>query len=261
MKKLFMHSMHDHKKTPWVAYLINGILVAIIFTLLMVFCFSKLDYTMRWDVVLDYKNNFISGFLTTLKISFFSLFASILWGTILAIMQKSPVIFLQLSSKFFVQIIRGTPLLVQILILFYVVANAFNINSRIISGIIIMAIFSGAYIAEIIRAGIESVSNTQIETAYAIGFTSYQKYRYIIIPQVITRIIPSLTGQLASLIKDSSLLSIISIRELTMASREIAANSYATLETYIPLAIGYLILTIPVVLFSHFLEKRYSYDT
>ncbi|MBL7007109.1 MAG: ABC transporter permease subunit, partial [Spirochaetia bacterium] len=88
-----------------------------------------------------------------------------------------------------------------------------------------------------------------------------QTYRFIVFPQVIKRVLPPLAGQFASLIKDSSLLSIIAIKEFTMAAREVNANTFSTLETYIPLAAGYLLLTIPISIITKRMEKRYSYET
>jgi polar amino acid transport system permease protein len=124
-----------------------------------------------------------------------------------------------------------------------------------------MSLFAGAYIAEIIRSGVESIGNTQRETARSIGLTKGQTYRHIIFPQVITRVLPPLAGQFASLIKDSSLLSIIAIKEFTLAAREINANTFSTLESYIPLALGYLILTIPISMLTKKLEARFFYET
>ncbi|MBN2659336.1 MAG: amino acid ABC transporter permease, partial [Spirochaetales bacterium] len=136
-----------------------------------------------------------------------------------------------------------------------------GLNNRFVVGVLIMALFSGAYIAEIIRGGVESIAASQLESARSLGFTPTQTYVYVIFPQVITRILPSLAGQLASLIKDSSLLSVIAIKEFTMAAREMNANTFSTMEAYIPLAVGYLLLTLPISRLTRYLEKRFSYET
>ena len=122
-------------------------------------------------------------------------------------------------------------------------------------------VFSGAYISEIIRAGIESVGKSQIESAKAIGLTRAQTYRYVIFPQALRQTLPPLAGQLVSLIKDSSLLSIISISEFTLNAREVNSNTFSTLESYIPLAIGYLVVTLPISLWTRHLETRHRYET
>lgn len=95
----------------------------------------------------------------------------------------------------------------------------------------------------------------------AVGFTTLQKYRYVIFPQVIKRILPSLAGQLSSLVKDSSLLSVIAVSEFTLNIQEITAINFRTYENYIVLAIGYLLITYPISLISKWLEKEFSYET
>ena len=122
--------------------------------------------------------------------------------------------------------------------------------------VVILAIFSGAYVCEIIRAAIESIEKEQFETSFSLGMSNYQMYRYIIFPQAFKRMLPALTGQFASIIKDSSLLSIIAISEFTMNAQEVDSITYSTLESYIPLAIGYLILTYPISYYTKSLEKR-----
>ncbi len=108
---------------------------------------------------------------------------------------------------------------------------------------------------EIIRAAIESIEVEQYETSISLGMTNYEMYRYIIFPQAFKRMLPALTGQFATIIKDSSLLSIISISEFTMNAQEVNAYTYSTLESYIPLAIGYLLLTYPISFYTNRLEK------
>ena len=195
----------------------------------------------------------------TILISLFSLVLSLAIGLVSGLARGLPFVPLRVLSRVYVEGIRGTPLLVQILIFFYVIANAMGVHNRFITGIVIMSIFSGAYISEIIRGGVESISESQLETARSLGFTRAQTYRFIIFPQVISRILPPLSGQFASLIKDSSLLSIIAIKEFTMAAREVNANTFSTLESYIPLAVGYLLLTLPVSALTKYLERKYSY--
>jgi polar amino acid transport system permease protein len=168
---------------------------------------------------------------------------------------------LRYLARIYVELVRGTPLLVQILIFFYVVADAMGVNNRYVVGILTLALFSGAYISEIIRAGIESVGKSQLESARAIGLTRGQTYRYVIFPQALRQTLPPLAGQFVSLVKDSSLLSIISIREFTWNAENVNAMTYSTLESYLPLALGYLILTLPISLWTRHLEKRHSFDT
>ena len=132
---------------------------------------------------------------------------------------------------------------------------------RLISGILILTLFESAYISEIFRSGIEGVGKTQIESARAIGFTRTQTYRYVIIPQAFRQVLPPLVGQLVSLIKDSSLLSVIAITEFTQSAQQASSINYDNLETYFALAVGYLVLTVPISLWSRWLEQRFKYET
>lgn len=218
--------------------------------------FSNITYNFNWAQVYEYKQKFINGFIMTVIISFFALILSFIIGLFFAYAQNSKLIILRFFSRFYIEIIRGTPLLVQILIFFYVFANNLGFENRYIVGTVILAIFSGAYVCEIIRAAIESIEKEQFETSFSLGMSNYQMYRYIIFPQAFKRMLPSLTGQFASIIKDSSLLSIIAISEFTMNAQEVDSITYSTLESYIPLAIGYLILTYPISYYTKSLEKR-----
>jgi polar amino acid transport system permease protein len=153
------------------------------------------------------------------------------------------------------------PLLVLILVLFYVVANALHIADRFLVGVVVLSLFAGAYIAEIIRSGIESVGASQRESARAIGLTTPQTYRYVIFPQALRQVLPPLAGQFASIVKDSSLLSIIGLAEFTYTAQQVNSATYSTLESYLPLAVGYLVLTLPISLWTNALRKSIRYET
>jgi len=218
--------------------------------------FTNINYEFEWQSVYEYKKKFIDGFLMTIYISFFALILSLIIGVLFAYGQNSKVIILRFFSRFYIELIRGTPLLVQILVFFYVFASNLGFDNRYVAGTVILAMFSGAYVSEIIRAGVKSIDKGQYESAKSLGFTSFKTYIYIIFPQAYKRILPPLTGQFASIIKDSSLLSIISISEFTMNAQEVNAYTYSTLESYIPLAIGYLLLTYPISHYAKSLEKK-----
>lgn len=179
----------------------------------------------------------------------------------LALLRRTPFLPLRYLARIYVETIRGTPLLVQLLIFFYVVATAFGIENRYLVGVLTLSVFSGAYISEVIRAGIESIGQSQLESARAIGLTTVQTYRYVIFPQAIRQILPPLAGQFASLIKDSSLLSIIGISEFTLNAQNVSSYTYSNFESYLPLALGYLALTLPISLWTQSLERRSRFDT
>lgn len=218
-------------------------------------------WNLQWHDVWTYREVFWKGWKNTVYISVCSLGLSLAIGIITALLKRSGIPLAVILSKIYVELIRGTPLLVQILFFYYVVAHQVGLENRFVAGIIILSIFHAAYIAEMIRTGIENVSATQLESAHAIGLTPFQSYRYVIFPQAIRQVIPPLAGQFASIIKDSSLLSIIGINELTNSAQQVNSATYSTLESFFPLAVGYLILTLPISLLSKKLEERFHYET
>lgn len=239
------------------AALVAGAVVAAVFY----FSFHQITYRWNWDAVLKYRSSLLSGWLMTLFISIASLILSTIIGIVFALARRSEILPLRYFGHIYVELVRGTPLLVQILVFFYVVADAFHVGNRYLVGVLILSFFSGAYISEIVRAGIESIGQSQLESAKAIGLTRPQTYQYVIFPQALRLSLPPLVGQFVSLIKDSSLLSIIAVNEFTQAARDINSTTFSTLECYIPLAIGYLILTLPISLWTRSLERRLRFET
>ena len=250
-----------HAPPAWPVRALNFAAAFLLVVLIFYFAFSQLETRWGWNSVYRYRQKFVQGWLNTVWISLAALGLSTSIGLFFALAQRSRFLPLYYFSKIYVEVVRGTPLLVQILIFFYVVANAFGVTNRYLVGVLTLAVFSGAYISEIIRAGIESIGQSQLESAKAIGLTRAQTYRYVIFPQALRQTLPPLAGQFVSLVKDSSLLSIISISEFTLNAREVNAYTFSTLESYIPLAAGYLILTLPISLWARALEKKMKYET
>ena len=259
MKRFVTHT--DGQPVAVAARVVSWLLVALLTAALFSFAFSQLQYGWNWDAIWQYRQKFLQGWLMTVVISAAALVVSLVIGLLTALARRSSFLPLRYLAVLYVETIRGTPLLVQILILFYVVANAIGIENRYVVGVITLSLFAGAYLAEMIRSGIESIRDSQLESARAIGLTRLQTYRYVIFPQVVRQLIPPLTGQFASIIKDSSLLSIIAVSEFTLNAQEVNAFTYSTLESYLPLAVGYLLLTLPVSLMSRALERRFHYAT
>jgi len=245
----------------WSVRALNFALALLAISLVFYFSFRHLAYHLRWSSIYQYRALFWQGWLVTIGISIAALVLSVVIGLLSALARRSRLLPLRYFARIYVELVRGTPLLVQILIFFYVVADAFGVTNRYKVGILTLAFFSGAYISEIIRAGIESIGKSQLESARAIGLTRAQTYRYVIFPQALRQTLPPLAGQFVSLVKDSSLLSIISISEFTWNAESVSAMTYSTLESYLPLAAGYLILTLPISLWTRHLEKRHSFET
>ena len=240
--------------------LLNGFITIILFYLIVRYTASKFPYyLLDWKGVLKYMPRIFQGFKTTLLLSFFSLFLSIAVGGILYIGKNSKILFIRFFSTVYSEIVIGTPLLVQVIVIYYFVGTAFNINNRYVMGLLILSVFSGAFVSEIFKSGIDSIDKTQWEAATSLGFSKFQKYYYIIMPQVIRRILPPLAGQLALLVKSSSLLSVIAVTEITKVMQEIDSRTFATAESYLILAFGYLLLTYPISHFSKYLERKLAY--
>lgn len=223
--------------------------------------FSSLRIEWDWKSVWGYRKVFWDGWVATLAIAGIALPASCVLGVLLATARRCPFLPLSYAARIVVELTRGTPLLVQIYLYFYVFGHALHLENRYVVGPLILAAFSGAYISEIVRAGIESVGRTQLESARAIGLTRLQTYRHVIFPQAIRQMLPALAGQFVSLVKDSSLLSVIGIEEFTQAAGNVSSNTLAQFESYLPLALGYLIITLPIALWTQRMERRAKFET
>ena len=244
---------------PWWARIVTA---AVLLLALSLCCWALLASTvMNWEAVWKYRYAFWQGWLLTVLLSVVSLVLSTLIGLIAALARRSSALVIRYVSISYIECVRGMPLLVLILVLFYVVANAMGVQDRLLVGVVVLSLFAGAYIAEIIRAGIESVGASQLESARAIGLTGGQTYRYVIFPQALRQVLPPLAGQFASIIKDSSLLSIIGLAEFTYTAQQVNSATYSTLESYLPLAVGYLVLTLPISLWAHTLGRALRYET
>ncbi|HEH3626604.1 TPA: amino acid ABC transporter permease [Campylobacter jejuni] len=233
--------------------IITNLILLILFLILFCYCsFSISAYHFDFSAIATYKEKFLQGFLNTLIISFFSLLLSIILGGVFCAFSLSSIVFLRFLSTFYIELVRGTPLLVQVLLIYYIIANNLGLDNRYVAGVIILSCFSAAYLAEIFRAGILSISISQLESARALGLKEMQVFAYVILKNILA----PLSGQFANLIKDSSLLSVIAVNELTQSAQEINSYTFATLEAYVILAITYLVLTLPISIFSRYLERK-----
>jgi len=214
-----------------------------------------------WEKVWGYREAFFKGWVTTIGISAAALALSTVFGSVAALARRSAFLPLRYSSLLYVETVRGLPLLVLVLFGYYGVMDKLGWDERLSGGILILSLFSGAYIAEILRAGIESVGRSQWDSARAIGMTTLQTYRHVIFPQVLRQSLPPLAGQFSSLIKDSSLLYVLAIPELTFSAQQVNSATYATFEAYLPLGVLYLVLTLPISLWTKDLERRVRYES
>jgi polar amino acid transport system permease protein len=252
----------NQRPTPGVWWRVGSLVLALaVLSGIFAGAFALLDYHWQWGEAAEYWRVLWEGWLTTLGISALALPLSCVVGVLLALARRSPWMPLEDVARIYVEVTRGTPLLVQLFIYWYAFGQRLSTDFRLLAGALILALFEGAYISEIFRAGIENIAASQLESARALGFTRAQTYRYVIFPQALRQSLPPLAGQFASIIKDSSLLSVLGISEFSLAASQVNATTYTTFELYLPLALGYLILTLPISLWTQRLERRARFET
>ena len=197
----------------------------------------------------------------TIKITVMSVALGVLIGLFVGIARICRVKPLRFLAAVYVDFFRGTPLLVQIFLFYFAVPVI--TGQRIdpyVAAVGSCGINSGAYVAEIVRAGIQSIDDGQMEAGRSLGMTWAQTMRYIIVPQAIKRVIPPLGNEFIALLKDSSLVSVIGFEELTRRGQLIIAKTYGSLEIWFSVAIIYLVMTLSISRLVAYLEKRYNTD-
>jgi polar amino acid transport system permease protein len=220
---------------------------------------SNNDLVFEGDVVATIKTSepgpLLLGLFITLKLSIFSIILAIILGILTGLMRISKNPALKKLAITYIELIRGTPLLVQIFIFYFFIGTVLQLD-RFTSGVAALGVFAGAYVAEIVRAGIQSINKGQTEAAKSLGMNYFQTMRYIILPQALKRTIPPMAGQFISLIKDSSLVSVISITDLTKAGREVVTSTFQPFEVWFTVAALYLIITTTLSFLTQLLERR-----
>jgi polar amino acid transport system permease protein len=213
----------------------------------------------NYRVVYQYLPDFATGIGTTLWISAVVVIFGLIIGSIVAICGVSNIPLLRWPISFYIQSIRSTPLLVQIYIVYFALPPLPLLGRRLTEvegGILALSINAGAYLAEIIRAGIESIDQGQIEAAVSSGLNSVQRMRYIILPQAIAKVIPPILGHAAIIMKDSSLLCLITVFELMSAGLRLMNDFIMPTEGFLTVAAGYLIIYAMMLVFSNLVQKK-----
>ena len=215
----------------------------------------------NFDLVVNSFPLLLLGAWVTIKITALCVAVGVVIGLFVGIARICRVKPLEWLAAIYVDFFRGTPLLVQIFLVYF--ALPVITGQRIdpyVAAIGACGINSGAYVAEIFRAGIQSVDNGQMEAGRSLGMTWVQTMRYIIVPQAFKRVIPPLGNEFIALLKDSSLVSFIGFEELTRRGQLIIAKTYGSLEIWISVAIVYLVMTLTISRFVAYLEKRCGTD-
>ena len=199
------------------------------------------------------------GALVTIEITAVAVALGTLIGLFVGIAELSRYWYFRIPSKIYVDFIRGTPLLVQIFIIYFALPIILGVRVEpFVAAVAACSINSGAYVAEIFRAGIQSIDKGQMEAGRSLGLNWSQTMRFIIIPQAFKRIIPPLGNEFIAMLKDSSLVSVIGFEELTRQGQLVIASTYGAMEIWTAVALIYLLMTMPITRLVAYLEKRFK---
>lgn len=212
-------------------------------------------YQLDFSVLSEYMPAILDGLLMTIKISILSIILGSIMGIAGALCRISHSFLLRAIGNVYVEWIRNTPLLIQILFIYFGLGVFFSL-SPMAASVLALSFFAGAYITEIIRAGIQSIHRGQREAALSIGMTEWQAMRLVILPQAIKRILPPLAGQFITLVKDSSLVSVIAVTDLTYVAKNIVTITFRAFEVWLAIAAFYFMLSFGLSLVVRKLEKR-----
>lgn len=217
---------------------------------------------MHFDIAALYKAipALFWGATVTLRVTVLSIVIGLLIGIVAGLARVWPNTFLRTVASAYIELVRGTPLLVQIFLVYFgLPALGLNLDP-FVAGIIAMGVNSGAYVGEIVRGGIESIAQGQMEAALSLGMTWWQAMYYVILPQAFVRILPPLGNEFIALLKDSSLVSTIAIAELTRTGQIIITRTFKSFEIWSGVALFYFVMTYAISRVVKYSEKRLRYS-
>ena len=212
-------------------------------------------YQLDFTVLQEYLPAILDGLVMTIQVSVLAIILGSIMGVAGALCRISRSFVLRSVGNVYVEWIRNTPLLIQILFIYFGLGVFFNL-SPMVASVLALSFFAGAYITEIIRAGIQSIHKGQLEAALSIGMTEWQAMRLVILPQAVKRILPPLAGQFITLVKDSSLVSAIAVTALTYVAKNIVTITFRAFEVWLAIDAFYFLLSFGLSLVVRKLEKR-----
>lgn len=210
------------------------------------------------DVVLENLDVFLRGIRTTISLTLTSFVVAFVIGMVVAAFRVSPVPPLRMAGSFYVGTVRNTPLAVLMVLFFFALPDVGIIYSSYVSAVIVLSAYTGSFIAETIRSGINSVARGQAEAARALGLTYPQVLRVVLLPQALRAVIAPLGSIFIALIKNSALANLISVTDLSGAAERLINDTAQPIPLFIAAAVGYLVLTIPSGLVLSRIEHRYA---
>ena len=233
-----------------------ALLVYIAFIIFVIVRASSKNFDI--SLIFGYGDLLLEGMKNVLIISALSLVFGMILGFILYAMQKSLVYFIKSVANIFIEVMMGTPLLVLVFITSFFIGKAFNNENDYMLGILAITAYMGPYMANVYKSVIGSIDPDQFVAMDLYGFTRWQKYRYIIIPQIIKPIMPPLMNNFSYIIKGSSLLYVTAVTEIFYSIKLIQSRTFAFTEGYIVLWGAYLVITIPLSMLTRYLERRFT---
>ncbi|GAC1417273.1 MAG: amino acid ABC transporter permease [Candidatus Velthaea sp.] len=213
---------------------------------------------MDWSVLSENAGALAQGLLLTLEVSLLALLLALALGVVIATLRAMPAKALRVFAAAYVEALRNVPLLVQLFFLFFALPSAGIRLDAFVCGVLALGIYTSAFVAEAIRSGISAVPKGQLEAGLASGMSYVTAMRLIVLPQAITRTIPPLGNTTLNLIKNSSLVSTISVLDILGTANQIGARTFQYVPALVGAAVCYLILTLPTALGVNLLEKRYA---
>ena len=206
----------------------------------------------------SYQSLISQGVINTIKVSIISLLGSLVLGFLFYLLSISKIKYFIALTDVFTEIIYGTPLLVLIVISAFVIYPAFNTYNRNLAGIVALIVYMTPYMKNVYKSAFSSIGRDQYMAMDLFGFTPYQRYRYIIIPQVIRILMPPMMNNFSLIIKGSALLNVLSYSELYYAIRVAQSKTFAFVEGYVLMWVLYLLITIPLSQLTKYIERRWA---
>lgn len=235
---------------------ISNILAGSLFLVIIIYILKNITDNPRYNLILEQSKLLAQGLYNTLLTSVITLILSMIFGFIIYLMMKCRVQFIKATAIIFKEIIMGTPLLVMVFLTVYVLGAMISISDKLILGIIALTLYMSPYLANAYDSAISIIDDDQYVVMNLYGFNIFQKYRYIIFPQMIKPLIPSLINNLSSIVKGSALLKVVSVSEISYVITVISSKNWASIEGYLVMWICYLIITIPLSLLAQYIGGR-----
>jgi len=218
-------------------------------------------YQLDLSIIIKHIPLFLKGVFLTVEISFFAILLGLIIGIFFAVARTSRFKILNLAGAAYVEVFRNTPLLIQIFIIFFGLPGIGIKLSPYASGLTALVLYVGAYNTEVVRAGLEAVPKGQIEAAKSLGLTGVQTFLYVILPQTFRISLPALGNNWVALVKNSSLVSVIGMVELTWVALDLNALTFRSFELFGAATIFYLILIFILINIQALVEKRFAFKT